>query len=253
MSPSPTIRQLIQWEIDLHVHANLPKLKEKSGASGFLWIYRQVQYQNNIFHNVLQIPETFSSSKAAVTAAYRSTYDDYHGFIVKNIFTSSFDAAPSHDVILQNMNPPTTTADPAFGATDRIVVAHSWSTVTVAMTQPPRRNPWEHVVHHFVCEWMKLERLVNGCYGEHNESNQFRNGLILPDRAMMDPVTTTTAVLLPQPDISISSTTTVTTDHSATDRTARDNIQVFRATLEPMLSQWQILIHHLNINDPSKC
>ena len=69
----------------------------------------------------------------------------------------------------------------------------------------------------------------------------------------MDPVTTTTAVLLPQPDISISSTTTVTTDHSATDRTARDNIQVFRATLEPMLSQWQILIHHLNINDPSKC
>jgi hypothetical protein len=41
-----------------------------------------------------------------VTAAYEATYRPYHGFIVRNIFQSSFEAAPDADSILRFMELP---------------------------------------------------------------------------------------------------------------------------------------------------
>ena len=101
---SPTLHDLLQDEIDFDVHnGKLPRLKEKSAAMGLLWVRRQLQYQTEIFKNVLS--GNYPDVQTAVRSAYKSVYDDYHGWAVQKIFTYSFKAAPSAKDIYRIMNP----------------------------------------------------------------------------------------------------------------------------------------------------
>ena len=82
------LHDLLQDKIDFDMHnGKLPCLKENSVAMGLLWVRRQLQYQTEIFKNVL--------FQTAVRSAYKLEYDDYHGWAVQKIFTYSFKAAPS--------------------------------------------------------------------------------------------------------------------------------------------------------------
>mmetsp|Transcript_18097 Transcript_18097/g.25501 ORF Transcript_18097/g.25501 Transcript_18097/m.25501 type:complete len:700 (+) Transcript_18097:322-2421(+) len=101
---SPTLRQLLQHEIDMKVHKRLPKLKESSAAMGVIWILRQLQYNTLINANLLEIPHTYPSSKEAVEMAYKKTFDKYHGWALKKIFSYSFQAAPNQNIIYEHMN-----------------------------------------------------------------------------------------------------------------------------------------------------
>jgi hypothetical protein len=103
---SPTLRELLQYEVDTKIHGNkLPRLKEKSGAMGLLWVRRQLHYQTELFSNVIKVPQRFESTVAAVSAAYAEVYDKYHGWTVQKIFNYSFQAAPDTNVIYRFMNP----------------------------------------------------------------------------------------------------------------------------------------------------
>jgi hypothetical protein len=81
----PTLRQLLQYEIDVDFHPNskLPRLKEKSAAMGLLWVVRQLQYQTTIFKNVISVPEVFPTAIDAVSAAYSKVYSNFHGWAVQ--------------------------------------------------------------------------------------------------------------------------------------------------------------------------
>jgi hypothetical protein len=103
---SPTLRELLQHEINQKMHTRLPRLKDHSAASGFLWTTRQLHYQTAIFSNTMEVPILFPTSKAALTAAYQQVYDDYHGFFVKAIFQNSFEAAPEPEVVFHFMSLP---------------------------------------------------------------------------------------------------------------------------------------------------
>jgi hypothetical protein len=103
--PSPTLRQLLQFEVEQGVHPKLPRLTDKSGANGLLWIYRQLIYQTYIFANTLEIPKTFPTTKAAVTAAYQDAYGAYHSWPIQQMFQQSFRAAPELHDILDGMVP----------------------------------------------------------------------------------------------------------------------------------------------------
>jgi hypothetical protein len=103
---SPTLRELLQHEIDQKIHTRLPRLKDHSAASGFLWTNRQLHYQTAIFSNTMAVPILFPTSKAALTAAYKQVYDDYHGFFVKAIFQNSFEAAPEPEAVFHFMSLP---------------------------------------------------------------------------------------------------------------------------------------------------
>jgi len=107
MVTSPTLRELLQYEVDTDVHDNtkLPCLKEKSAAMGLLWVRRQVLYQTAIFNNVIDVPTRFDSSRAAVQAAYDEVYGNLHGWAVQKIFSYSFQAAPNGIEIYKYMNP----------------------------------------------------------------------------------------------------------------------------------------------------
>ena len=246
-SNSPSIRELIEWEINRNVHLHLPKLREKSCASGFIWIYRQVQYQSKIFHNILQIPDLYPTSKVAVTAAYRSTYEDYHGFFIRNIFLSSFEAAPSHDEILLHMIPQSSYCSTRSIPNKQIVTQKPPQRTGTTMTHR-QRNPWEHMTNHLVCEWMKLERFMNQCNGQRNEYNDNRNGLIVP------PKDCSTLDLTSYPAVANEPSAVHNDEIQCTgaDRAVSD-IRTFCATFQPVLYQLESLLHQLNINDPSKC
>lgn len=103
---SPTLRQLLQYEIEMNVHPtkNLPRLKEKSAAMGLLWTFRQLQYQTAIFKNVIKVPEKFPTVIGAVAAAYTEVFGNLHGWTVQQIFNYSFKAAPDADLIFRYMN-----------------------------------------------------------------------------------------------------------------------------------------------------
>ena len=104
---SPTLRQLLEHEVDLDTHDNsrLPRLKDKTAAMGLLWVRRQLQYQTALFANILQVPTKFSTTNRAVQTAYNDVYDQYHGWAVQKIFGYSFQAAPEAHVIYRYMNP----------------------------------------------------------------------------------------------------------------------------------------------------
>jgi len=104
---SPTLRQLLQHEIDNNFHPNsvLPTLKEKSAGMGLLWVRRQLHYQTTIFANVLKVPMEYPETKAAVSAAYTEVYGRFHGWAVQKIFNYSFKAAPQAELIYRHMNP----------------------------------------------------------------------------------------------------------------------------------------------------
>lgn len=108
---SPTLRELLQHEVDQKIHTRLPRLKDNSAASGFLWTNRQLHYQTAIFSNTMQIPILFPTPKAALTAAYKQVYDEYHGFFVKAIFQNSFEAAPEPEVVFHFMSLPSLSDD----------------------------------------------------------------------------------------------------------------------------------------------
>eukprot|EP00545_Synedropsis_sp_CCMP1620_P011263 CAMPEP_0119010692 /NCGR_PEP_ID=MMETSP1176-20130426/5177_1 /TAXON_ID=265551 /ORGANISM="Synedropsis recta cf, Strain CCMP1620" /LENGTH=664 /DNA_ID=CAMNT_0006963401 /DNA_START=155 /DNA_END=2149 /DNA_ORIENTATION=- len=104
---SPTLRQLLEHELDMDVHDKhpLPRLKDKTAAMGLLWVRRQLHYQTELFANILQVPTKFTTANTAVTAAYNAVYGKFHGWAVQKIFTYSFQAAPEVDVIYRYMNP----------------------------------------------------------------------------------------------------------------------------------------------------
>lgn len=103
---SPTIRQLLQFELEMKVHKKFPYLKEKSSASGLLWTKRQLHYQLATFGNSLEVPEYYASPKDAASAAYKIVYSDYHGWAIKHIFLQSFGGSPPIGKIWLSICPP---------------------------------------------------------------------------------------------------------------------------------------------------
>jgi len=105
--PSPTLRQLLGFEARINIHKKLPILKEQSSASGLLWTKRQLHYQTVILSNSLEVPESHASGEEAARAAYRTVYNNYHGWAVKQIFTRSFGGSPPLDKFWLTICPPT--------------------------------------------------------------------------------------------------------------------------------------------------
>jgi hypothetical protein len=104
--PSPTLRQLLEYEAE-NIHKSLPRLEGKTAAVGFLWIKRQIHYQESTFHNTIQVPSLqFQTPQEAALAAYQEVYADYHGWAVQQIFKNSFGGTPPLEVLWTQMDPP---------------------------------------------------------------------------------------------------------------------------------------------------
>ena len=262
---SPTLRQLLEFEINQDVHRHLPRLNDKSGASGFLWTIRQLRYQTNILANCTQVPLVFPNTKAAANAAYHAVYDPYHGFFTRKIFTASFDAAPKADEILSQMmmNLPASddSSDEAMTQPSSVDEDDTW--VQLPLDDAPssehiienkddynknnnsnnndifeheewheareeHEHPLEQLGGHLAREWLKMHRFMAQCTGRDAQRHSSRN--------VMD----------------ISTASLCGGGKYQQHRAAHAQVQSFVAFMQPFLDDMDAMMKELNLNDPTR-
>ena len=102
---SPTLRDMLQFEVDQGYHPTLPKLKEVSGGMGLLWVRRQLQFQTATFQNLLDIPKKIAGPGEAFSVAYEQVYSNFHRKLTKKVFNYSFKEGPEIHEVYKCMNP----------------------------------------------------------------------------------------------------------------------------------------------------
>jgi len=222
---SPSMRDVIQHEIDQKMHP-LPRLSNKSGASGFLWTKRQLQYQTTVFQNLAQVPTVFPSAKSAVSAAYQLVYEKYHGFLAKRIFQSSFEAAPDANTILKHMRPPSDVCPiDNRGAWIHLERQYAHPIPNGRKVDFPK-NPIYHVASHLT----KLQSLFAQCAGFDGKARASMNALA-----------------------SVKSLSYMESSRSKQVKEApKTDILQYLHFMQPFLQGLDNLVSELNINDPTK-
>ena len=259
----PTLRQLLQYEIDRNVHRYLPRLEEKSGASGLLWAVRQLKYQTSIFANLVQVPYGFPTSRDAILAAYRFVYEDYHGFFVKQIFQNSFEAAPKAQEVIDFMHVPI--EEPGYCSIDTpnqkdgswVNIPHdlakqasfgsssassssSTSSIVQGLESEHEPNLFEEIGNFLVDEWQKLFAQCAGIQMQNEPSRNVMHSTVPAEDSVVDqPTNTSFALVQDDPFGSIGIV-------------VRDVIPSYLTAMQPILANLEDLIENLNMNDPTK-
>lgn len=150
---TPTLHELLSFEIEMGVHpANrLPRLTEKSAGMGLLWVRRQLAYQTHLFDNVRRT-DKYTTTKDAVSAAYKEVYDRYHGWAVQKIFNYSFQASPKSNIIFRHMNPRLLQKLLSMECTGTTSASKNVQNETSFKSD----NPFEQLLHHIGGEWNKF-------------------------------------------------------------------------------------------------
>lgn len=179
-----------------------------------------------------------------MAAAYNSTYDLYHGFIVKQMFQHSFEASPEVSVILRQIDGhrETDAADDEVKTVSTKKEESIDNASTIDGEPIPDEvvmdaNPLDHFISNISREWIKLEKFLNQCTG-HSTRDRSKNAFttkipqVFPAKPLDAP---------PKRDISFSR------------KTVEEEIPSFGATFQPVLDGLDGLIDNLNMKDPSKC
>ena len=251
--PSPSLRQLLQHELQTNVHPNLPRLTDNSAASGLLWTKRQIHYQVSVFQNTLDIPVTFPNAKEGALAAYKEVYEAYHGWAVKQVFQHSLGGTPPVEDIWRQMQPP---ERPAEDDCTKVKIESSQAKrihiprlPDVSEETLPLDGANEFVFaldsfgRHVASEWNKMLRHFN-CVSddEHRHSNLIlsRESLVnmnaLDKSILLEPITHQTHVRGGN-------------DHLFS---VKDNIRCHTRHMMPMLEDISKLIDEFHMNDPTK-
>jgi len=247
---SPTLREVLEYdvEMDLNPASRLPRLNDKTAAMGLLWVRRQLHYQTLLFDNVLQIPSHFASTPDAVAAAYKATYDKYHGWAVQKIFTYSFQSAPTAEEIYKHMNPQKLRDVQAAAQRIRLPSGASFaaeeessssSNQTSLQQQPDEDNPIESFLKHIGGEWDKILGAIGQLFDPNNHHSHNNNQKELnvrggdsgaqPDRAAIEQFVTQEMI-----------------------KDAHEHIQVYLRVAHPLLDDLAALFDEMNMDDPTK-
>jgi hypothetical protein len=248
---SPTLREVLEHEIDFDVHSRLPRLKEKTAAMGLLWVRRQLHYQTSIFSNILQVPKKFPNSNAAVAAAYTQVYGQYHGWAVQKIFNYSFQAAPAVSEIYKFMNPhrlrsAQEEAQRVFSSTNQQQQQASdfnHDESVECILQKEDLNPLERFGNHIANEWTKFGRHVGGEWDKlvdnvvrvfDQDSQQDNRGVIRGGGQIVDGDELDRFI----------------TEKMQQD--AHEHIVAYLDSVSPLLENLADLFQDLNMDDPTK-
>lgn len=269
---SPTLRQLLQYEIDAELQdiSKLPRLKEKSAGMGLLWVRRQLQYQTAIFVNAMD--DRYESTRGAVQSAYDEVYNSYHGWAVQKIFSYSFQAAPDASEIYKYMDLHRL-AEVQKEAHHRFLGdygshGHSpFRSTSEGMSDNPFDrfgrhigNEWDKLAGTVVQEWDKLATGVAQLFGQQPMQ------VPVVVTTTVSPLTTTTAVPMESPVASPEADqVTVGLDSGASaeeevenyinhemEKNAYAHIRAYLKVANPLLADLESLFDEFNMNDPTK-
>jgi Glycolipid transfer protein (GLTP) len=168
---SPTLKEILGYEVEMDINpaSRLPRLKDKSASMGVLWVRRQLHYQTLLFDNAMKIPSKFGSTAEAVLAAYKSVYDQYHGWAVQKIFNYSFQAAPEAEEIFKHMNPHK--FKEVLASARKVQANSSPADGHTPLNQETDDNPFTSFFKHVGGEWDKLVSNVGQVFGQGKESS----------------------------------------------------------------------------------
>jgi Glycolipid transfer protein (GLTP) len=272
---SPTLRELLQYEVDAAIQdlARLPQLKEKSAAMGLLWVRRQLQYQTAIFVNVMEMPERFESTRAAVQGAYNEVYNKYHGWAVQKIFSYSFQAAPDATEIYKYMDLHKL-AEVQKEAHDRVICEegghrhYSFRSSSDGLSDNPFQRfgrhvgkEWDKFAGNVVQEWDKLANGIGQLFG-----GQRPKPVPVILTSAVSPLTTTTSVAMESP-VSSPDADQVAADvksgaskglevenyvNEEMEKNAHAHIRAYLQVATPLLQDLERLFDEFNMNDPTK-
>lgn len=286
--PSPTLKELLQFEATTNIHKNLPRLKEKSAASGLLWTKRQLHYQAVSFTNSLEVPVFYESGEAAASAAYHTVYFDYHGWAIRQIFTRSFSGSPPLDKIWLAMNPPTdppkslrkdkyshnkdefppaarTLSDVNSASTmsERLEARHDGGDNEVLIALDNFRveivEKWEDLLRMFNCgkeEKRKEKETLILSSESHFNLNQFNRDMVESSLLKNSGADASDTMSCSSSGCSSSSivapvvTKQRTNDHLV--QKSKSEVEDFVRGVSPIIADLGVMIEHLNMNDPSK-
>lgn len=288
--PSPTLRQLLQFELTTKLHNKLPYLTEKSSSSGLLWAKRQLHYQLATLSNSLEVPEYYATPKEAACEAYRTVYNDYHGWAVKQIFSQSFGGSPPLDKIWLSIRPPRDLPN-IYGGYHNYKTNHSrlsgadcppldskLSDITSAsshmsssqLATEEDENKFlvacENIGHEISEKWEDLLRMFN-CGKE--EKKKRKGNLILSNESHFNLDKLNTSAMVGSlhntgTDIndsnSVITSSTVSSIETFTSRDfnikmieqSKQDVECFVESISPMVADLGKLIDELNMNDPTK-
>jgi Glycolipid transfer protein (GLTP) len=266
--PSPTLRKLLQFELDTNVHKRLPKLEEKSSASGVLWTKRQLHYQVATLSNSLEVPECYPTAKEAANAAYRTVYDEYHGWAVKKIFSHSFGGSPPLDTLWLSLDPPKDMPENGkVTKKNKSRESHSFqempgrtmSDVSDASEQRKREEDNEFLMaldsfnRHIVEKWEDMLRMFN-CGREEKKK---KDNLVLSSdshfnlNALSQSTTTKSAKIESELAMKESPNKAARGNDNPIERSKR-SAEDFVREVSPMIADLGEMIEKLNMNDPSR-
>jgi hypothetical protein len=232
---SPTLRDLLQYEIDMDVHDNskLPRLKDKTAAMGLLWVRRQLHYQTALFANVIRVPDRFETARAAISAGYNEVYDRYHGWAVQKIFNYSFQAAPDAIEVYKVMNP-RRLEEVTEAARVKAMKAGADNSFHASAFDEEEGNPVEKLGKHIGKEWDKFAGSVVQLFGHtaRPKMERVRGGADVqegPCQSEMENYIT-----------------------QAMEKDAHEHISAYLEVAFPLLEDLAKLFDEFNMDDPTK-
>jgi hypothetical protein len=246
--PSPTLRQLLQYEKDTQVHRKLPRLTEKSVASGLLWTKRQINYQLAIFRNILKVPLDFPMVEDAAKAAYSEVYECYHNWALKQIFSRTFGMLPPLDDLFLAMNPPENRSDD-LSSTPDLISPLSDDSEEEEEDEDEDDNEFLAALDNFgkqvACKWEEFLGHFN-CLDDKKRKAHPHN-LIQSSESYLDFVFVAKPTTSAGPEVDHSEHATTKPLHMA-KAGARDFVQ----DMLPLLNDFDALLAHFHMNDTSR-
>lgn len=244
----PTLRDVVEFEKSKGKHPLLPKLTEKSTASGLLWTNRQIDYQTTVFHNTLQVPESFATTEIAVKAAYSKIFGQFHGWALKQLFSQSFGGSPPLEDILKQMDPyPSRSTFYCQGGTPK-------KSSDISESRDDFDNEFLEAVDDFgkfVGEkWEDLLRFFN-CVDNRDRSNNPQN-IFVSSESYPDINQMHIAAHMSTLSESLSEDSDETPAPSDPLHDVKSGLLQFVSEIRPLLEDISGLLDEFNMNDPSK-
>ena len=265
---SPTVEQLLQYEIETGVHKELPSVTEASAGNGMLWITRQLAYHAGMVRNSLQVPTIYATTCAAVEAAYEEVYASYHGWTTQQIFRRSLQGAPEFTEIMKLLEVEQEDQQVAFNVTPVVLVESCETPVhrkrprvtqkTCATPEPVSKSPVENFLHGIRADWEKAVVQLSrfNCHDFSNPKSPSNGPLHLVE---FDRNFQKFPVLRVESDVSDSSTQDLTASSSESDEDScpvsfleQDFAEHGKELGEVLIRGLQELILVKNMNDPGK-
>lgn len=270
-SKSPTVKELLEFEVSNNFHPSLPKLSNESAAMGLLWAKRQVDFQASVYSNLMDEMD----SQAAFKTAYKQVFSQYHGWWIQQMFHQSYRSAPSALEIYETLTKHYIPTRPSSTTTEETVPYWMESSISsfddtnisdvsypshddedldvLAYTTEQQEPPVE-------CQLFGLQLWDKATQHVQKEWNNFVEGTVALFQGNKSPPRLTTHAVqqhesrsnLEMVDRRSAFALLKTPQEDPIQQVAHQHFTIFLEKCQPMIQELSELLEKNNMNDPTK-